>query len=157
MRLSFFKHNTMENIYQESIERVRNGSRFKIDFAKEDFLLDGKYVIREGIFDGHLGIDYNDNPLESIERLYYTYRYSIPTERSESKQFIYFQAVPEEDLTDEDMLYGESRDVAQLQMELCVLMYKMNNSLVWDKFAKGKWFWQSKEYPQLILIKSWFE
>lgn len=145
----------MENIYKESIERVMKGSRFKVDFEKRDFLIDGKYVIKDEIFDGSFGLDYNPNALESIERLYDRYCNSVPSERSESKQFTYFQALPEAELTTDDMLYGEPRDVAQLKLELAVLIYILNGSLVWDKFAKGKWFWQSKEFPTLILLKDW--
>ena len=55
------------------------------------------------------------------------------------------------------MLYGEPRETAQISLELYVLGVILNGSLQWDKFAKDKWFWQSPNVKELVILKEWIE
>ena len=145
----------MANIYQQTIEAVEQGSRFKIDFQHRSLKVDGKYVIKDGEYDGDLGYEETSDPLAKIESLYHQFRHSIPSERSEHKRKQYFRALPEHELEDEDMLYGKHREVAQAELELYILCLILLNKLVWDDFAKGLWFWQSSKEPSLIILKKW--
>ncbi len=145
----------MDNIYKSSVDKVSHGARFRIDFPHRSLKLDGKYIIKDGKYDGELGIDKPDNPLKVITQLFIRYHHSLPSERSESKRHNYFSALPECKLSDEDMLYGEPREVAQIKLELYVLIMILNGWLAWDEFAKGKWFWQSPEVKDLIILKEW--
>lgn len=145
----------MTNIYQETIEAVERGSRFKIDFQYRSLKVDGKYVIKDGKYAGELGIEIPQNPLPKIELLFHQYRHSIPSERSENKRNYYFRALAEHELEDGDMLYGKHREIAQAELELYVLCAILQDKLVWDDFAKGKWFWQSSSDPSLIILKKW--
>lgn len=147
----------MQNIYTESIKKVNQGSRFHINFQKRNLKIDGHYVIKEGEFEGDLGFNPAPDPLSKITNLFSRYLYSIPSERSESKKRKYFYALPEHKLNDDDMLYGESREVAQFKLELYVLMLILTDSLKWDDIAKDKWFWQSPEEKDLIILKEWIE
>ena len=45
-------NNSNINIYQEAIQAVENGASFKIDFQTRSFKLNGKYVIKEGKYEG---------------------------------------------------------------------------------------------------------
>lgn len=149
----------MKNIYQETIQAVRNGAKFKVDFRSRTLKLNGKYIIKDGKFEGELGIELSSNTnefLSQVEELYYRYKHSIPSERSESKSHRYFVTLPERSLSDEDMLYGERRDKAQIELELYILC-QILNGFKWNPEEMGKWFWQSKEDKDLVILRNWIE
>ena len=148
----------MENIWNEAQEKVHNGSTFRIDFTKRNLLIDNKYIIKVGKYEGNLGVDTSmpvNSLIENIEEYYMQYRHSVPSARSESKYRKYFRALPEHKLNEQDMLYGENREIAQLRLELYILISTINGDLVWDEIAKDKWFWQSPTQPSLVILKQW--
>lgn len=147
----------MQTIYYEAIEKVQNGAKFHIDFQQRSLKIDGKYVIKSGEYEGELGLEASTDPLPAITQLFLRYQHSLPSERSDNKRYRYFNALPEHELTDDDMLYGEPRETAQIKLELYVLIMILNGSLRWDEFAKDKWFWQSPNVKDLIILKEWVE
>lgn len=147
----------MNTIYEQALAKVENGSRFRVNFQNRSLKIDGKYVIKDGKYDGELGVELTDSPLEQITQLYTRYQHSLPSERSANKRKCYFKSLPEHLLNDEDMLYGRSREYTQIALELYVLGVILNGSLKWDDFAKGLWFWQSPENKDLILLREWIE
>lgn len=148
----------MDNIYRKSVQAVEVGARFKIDFPARSLKLRGKYIIQNGKYEGALGISLcsEDEFLANVEELYHRYKHSVPSERSEGKSRRYFMALPEKDLSDDDMLYGEHRDKAQIELELYILC-QIINGLKWDSEKMGKWFWQSKVDKDLVILRSWVE
>lgn len=156
MALSAIFFITMNSIYQETLERVSNGARFSVNFEKRTLRVGGKNVIKDGEYEGELGCPEVPNALQEIERLYDRYLHSVPSERSDSKRKRYFRALPEKELSDEDMLYGAPREEAQAELEIFVLCQLLQNALKWDDFAQGLWFWQSERQPSLIMLKKWF-
>lgn len=150
----------MENIWNEAQEKVHDGSTFRINLEKRSLLIDGKYIIKEGQYEGSLGYDTNfpvNALLAMAEEFYWQYRHSVSSARSEAKYRRYFRALPEHELSEEDMLYGENRELAQLRLELYLLIAILNDNLKWDEFAKNKWFWQSKKHSSLVILKKWIE
>ena len=147
----------MQTIYYEAIAKVQNGAKFHIDFQRRSLKIDGKYVIKNGEYEGELGLEATLAPLLTITQLFLRYQHSLPSERSDNKRYRYFNALPEHELTDDDMLYGEPRETAQIKLELYVLIMILNGSLKWDEFAKDKWFWQSPNVKDLIILKEWVE
>ena len=147
----------MYNIYEETIKKVEQGSRFSVNFQQRSLKIDGKYVIKNGKYEGECEIEQDGYSLEIITQLFVRYHHSVPSERSVSKRKNYFIALPEQKLSDEDMLYGEAREVAQIKLELYVLLAIMTGTLNWDDFAKDKWFWQSPYHKDLIMLKDWVE
>ena len=147
----------MKSIYYEAIMKVQNGAKFHIDFPQRSLKINGKYVIKNGEYEGELGIEVSTNPLPVIAQLFLRYQHSLPSERSDNKRYKYFNALPEHELTDDDMFYGEPRETAQIRLELYVLITILNGSLKWDDFAKDKWFWQSPNVKDLIILKEWVE
>ena len=147
----------MQKIFTETITKVGQGARFSICFQKRSLKLNGRFIIKEGKYEGELDFEPSSEPLSEITHLYSRYRHSIPSERSENKRRRYFYALPEHKLSDDDMLYGEPRDIAQIKLELYVLMSILTRSLDWNKIAVGKWFWQSPEEKDLIILKEWIE
>lgn len=148
-----------ENIYQTVLDSIINGARFRIDFKSRTLVVNRKWIINNGVYDGNLRIEKAadiQSFLKEVERLYAWYKHSVPSERSVGKQHLYFKALPESELTDEDMLYGQGREVQQFRLEmyiLCQLIY----GLVWDERQMGKWFWQSKKDKDLVILRDWLE
>ena len=90
----------MNNIYQEAIQAVEEGAKFKVDFQSRSLKLDGKFIIQNGKYEGDLGVSgcSEDDFFTNVEELYHCYKYSVPSERSESKSYQYFMALPERKL-----------------------------------------------------------
>lgn len=146
-------------IYDYAIGQIRNGARFKVLLEERTFILNGKKIIDCGKYEGELGVpEVTINAaLMSIEDFYEAYKHSVPSERSERKRKRYFKALYEHELSDEDMAYGVPRDEAQMILELIVLGYILNGSLVWDEDVMGKWFWQSNKDKDLVILRQWVD
>lgn len=148
----------MDNIYQETVRAVENGARFKVDFQTRSLKVNGKYVIRDGSYEGALGVSHcsEEEFFSEVEELYRRYKHSIPSERSESTSRRYFMALPERELSDDDMLYGERRDKSQIELELFILCQRLGG-FKWNPEKFGRWFWQSKEDKDLVILRQWVE
>jgi len=139
--------------YEEIIESVRNGSKFNISFEERKVRLDGKDV---DISDLGIPVTDLDEALRLIEHHYINYKRSVPSERNDSKGKRYFRADKMNDLSDKELCCNELREVAQVDLELLVLGFIMNGSLIWDnEKMNGTWFWKSRKYPELIILKDW--
>ncbi len=148
----------MKNIYQEAISAVESGANFKVDFALRSLKIDGKHIIKDGEYEGTLGVEpaSENEILTHIEELYLRYKHSMPSERSESKSRRYFMALSEKKLTDEDMMYGERRDKAQIELEL-YLLCQILQGFKWNTETMGNWFWQSSTDKDLVILREWIE
>lgn len=148
----------MNNIYQEAVQAVADGAKFKVDFQSRSLKLDGKYIIQNGKYEGDLGVlnCSEDGFFTNVEELYHCYKHSVPSERSESKSRLYFKALPERELSDDAMMYGERRDKAQIKLELYILCQVLNG-FKWNPETMGKWFWQSKVDRDLVILRNWIE
>lgn len=147
----------MKNIYQESIQAVENGTKFKVDFKTRSFKLNGQYIIQNSQYEGNLGVELCaslDEFLSNVEHLYTRYKHSIPSTMSECKNRKYFKALSDKDLEDEDMLFGVGRDIAQVELELYILC-QIILGIGWDANKMGKWFWQSSKDRDLVILKNW--
>lgn len=145
----------MKTIKEQAIDRVSNGARFVINFQKRTLKVGRRNLIKNGEFKGELGYDTCNEPLQEIERLYIRYKNSVLSERSERKSKTYFRALSEDKISDEDILFGECREISQLKLELFILSQLILDNLNWDDFAEGKWFWQSEVEPSLVILKQW--
>lgn len=143
-------------IYSTAQEAVFNGKKFSIDLKKRSLKVDGKFLIKDGEYEGELYDEDDSIAMDDIypmlDESFYHYQHSVPSERSESKGRLYFRALKEKDLLDEDMLYGMPREIAQFELEMRVLICILDNKLVWDN---NKWFWQSERYKDFIILKEW--
>jgi hypothetical protein len=150
------------SIYLELLERVSDGESFHIDFEKRNMKVGHDYLIKEGEFDESkvLTREYYDMQtiLNKIEELYKEYKYSLPSERSDNKRRKYFKALPMEEITDEQLMVAERREFARAVLEGFVLCMIVGGQLVWnEEIMQGKWFWQSKNDPDLVVLRSWVE
>lgn len=148
----------MKNIYQEATRAVEGGANFRIDFRSRSLWLDGKPVIQDGRYEGELGVPdcSEDAFFPLVEELYRRYKHSVPSQRSESKSRRYFMALPESELEDGDMLYGQHRDTAQFELEYHILC-RIIGGFRWNPATMGKWFWQSEKDKDLVILREWVE
>ena len=148
------------SIFSKGLERVENGERFHIDFEKrtmkigQDKLIDnGEYDVSQTLYDERF--DDSRTLLDKVRELYTTYKLSLPSERSDKKRKKYFKALPIDELTDEQLIYGVRREVAQYVLEAFILCAVLNGDFVWDDEIHGKWFYQDKIEKDLVILKNW--
>lgn len=146
-------------ILEEAFEKVHSGARFHIDFENRTMKVDGKKIIDNGEYDTTKAL-YNPTTdgdvLRVIELMYKDYKYSLPSERSDSKRRKYFKALPVEELSDKQMVIGTPREYAQFLLEGFMLCAIVNGDLKWTE-DMGSWFWQSKSDADLIILRNWVE
>lgn len=133
---------------------VSQGVKCKIDFKKRNLTIGRKRVITEGVVENEYELDeVNADVFGEIEKCYEKYYYSRPSERSEGQQKTYFKAMSYDDMTDEQLICGSSRELAKAELE-----YTMLNHIIrgW-KWCKdyGSWYWKSKKFNTLIILREW--
>lgn len=149
-------------IYEELIKRVSEGESFYVNFKNRALKIGKKFVIADGMYDDSRElITYPHQNAESlldvIDNLYCNYKYSLPSERSDSKRRTYFKALSVNEMNDVQLITGERREVAQARLEGFILCMILNRKLQWDEAKLGKWFYQSKTDPDLVILRSWIE
>lgn len=85
----------------------------------------------------------------TLEALYDRYKHSIPSEDTMHRT-ARFKALPESELTDEDMLYGEPREQVERELEQALRGFVLPDDA-------GTWFWQSKTDRDLVVLRRWTE
>lgn len=149
----------MKTIYDELLERVENGERFSINLESRNLKVGKDYLIKNG--ECEVGrILYGRHPIsikDEIEWLYKDFKYSCPSERSDSKRKGYFKALCVDELTDEQMVCGANREVTQAALEGYILCAILMNHLKWEDLTDQRWFWQSSNDKDLVILKSWIE
>ena len=153
------------SIYLELIERVSGGESFHINFEKRNMKVGKDYLIKDGEFDESTRLLPNFYEIYDlrlafyvIEELYKRYKYSLPSERSDNKRRKYFKALPMEEITDEQLMVAERRECSRAALEGFVLCLIVSGQLVWDEnVMQGKWFWESSNDSDLIILRSWVE
>ena len=154
------------SIYWELLERVESGETFYVDFEKRTIKVGKDYLIKNGEYGAEMSLFGKLYPdpyslhvvLHMIRELYKNYKYSMPSERSDSKRKKYFKALSVDELTDEQLVRGQKRETAQAALEGFILCSIIAGHLVWDEdIMCGKWFYQSANDPDLVMLRSWVE
>lgn len=136
--------------YDQLVIGVRNGGVFHVDFERESVRLNGKEIMNHLPDDWPIVLDDGENVLEEVERLYAEYRNSMPCKTERGK---YFKARSAEEMTAEEMIRGEDREVARAKLEGYICCVKAIG--MFPDFPG--WFWQSKNDPTLIILKKWVQ
>lgn len=158
------------SIYTDLIDAVSNGKKFKVDLINKSLWINKKQIIKEGeivyeqdkskelIKKWDLALDFanmslDENPWSCIETLYKEYKHSVPRENSNKRS--YFKALSVDELTDADLAFHESRDLLQAKLEGYVLLGSLKGWIKWE--FGDRWFWQSEEDENLVIIRNWIE
>ena len=148
------------SIFMKGLEQVENGEKFHINFEQRTMKIGQHKVIDNGNYDVSQTLydeDF-DNPmllLDKIRELYVAYKLSLPSERSDKKHKKYFKALLIDELTDEQLLYGARREIAQYMLESFILCAILKGDFVWNDEIHGKWFYQDKLEQDLVILKNW--
>jgi hypothetical protein len=150
------------SIYLEMYEKVTNGESFHIDFEKRTMKVGGQIIIDNGEYDASKALyegkcDNLNDILDEIREYYADYKYSLPSERNDNKRKKYFKALPVDELTDEQMMFGKPREVAQYALEALILCMIVRGDFVWDEKVLGNWFWQDEFDQDLVILRRWVE
>lgn len=145
-------------IYSELMQRVDSGETFYIDFEKRNMKVGKDFLIKGGEYaEGRvLSCKPTMDVMQIIEELYQTYKHSLPSERSDGKRKKYFKALSIDELTDRQLMTAVRREGAQARLEGFILCMILNGYLKWTE-DMGKWFYQSKKDPDLVILRSWIE
>ena len=151
-------------IYEELIKRVAEGEPFYINFKNKSLKISNQFVVTDGVYDTSRELISDIECcadikclLAFIDGLYRYYKYSLPSERNDSKRRQYFKALSADKLTDKQMAIGMNREVARAQLEGFILCMIVNGTFAWNEAEMGKWFYQSKTDPDLVILRSWIE
>lgn len=146
-------------IYEELVQRVNDGENFYIDFKTQTLKVGKQKLVCCGEYDNsrRLSQATDGDIMSAIEMLYANYKHSMPSERSDRKYRKYFKALSVDELTDAQLACGESRDVAQAKLEGYLLCSVLDGKFVWDEEKMGKWFYQSVNDPDLVILRDWVE
>ena len=146
-------------IYEELIQRVYDGETFRIDFEKRTMKVGKTILIKNGEYDttrnliGRPTMDV----MNIIDELYHRYKYSLPSERHDYKRKHYFKTLSLDDMTDDRLFVAGHREVEQARLEGFILCSVLNKTLEWNESTMGKWFYQSKRDPDLVILRKWIE
>ena len=148
-------------IYEELVQRVSDGETFYINFKNRSMKIGKKFLIADGVYDeGRELINCNcantAEVLSEIEKLYANYKHSLPSERSDSKRRKYFKALSIEEIPDDKLMVAARRETAQAKLEGFILCVVLNGQFQWTE-ELGKWFYQSKNDPDLVILRNWIE
>lgn len=146
-------------IYEELIQRVYEGESFRIDFEQRTMKVGKEFLIKNGEYDAgrHLIGKQTMDATDIIDELYTRYKYSLPSERHDGKRKHYFKTLSLDDMTDDKLFVARPREVEQARLEGFILCSVLNKTLTWDENKMGKWFWQSKNDPDLVILRKWIE
>lgn len=143
---------------------VKCGDKFYVGLQNRSLAINGHYLIKDGqvtesdmILSKWHKEDWPEKKLFYVlEYKYNFYKHSVPSERSESHRRSYFKALPEKDLADIDMMYGQSREFARYELESFLLAMIMCGAFEW-KNEWGSWFWQSQNDKDFVILRKWIE
>lgn len=152
-------------IYEELVQKVSGGETFYIDFEKRIIKIGKNFLVKNGEYDTSKRLFHKEDDaflpidllLGSINVLYASYKYSLPSERSDKKRRTYFKALSMDEIPDCRLMAAERREIAQAKLEGFILCMILENRFVWDEKVMGKWFWQSKGYDDLVILRKWIE
>ena len=149
MRFSKTKGYTDLIFFDQKKKKISNGKVILMDNGKiiPQKLTIGDFEI-ELTEDMELLREISTNPYEELEELYVNYKYSIP-EPYDSYARCNFRALNINELSLNDMMKGEKRQLARIKLETFVMF----NKFPWEN--EKHHYWQSKNDADLVLFKEW--
>lgn len=142
-------------IYEQLINAAEQGKSVLINLNTKSARINGKQVVKDGVYDGDYGITLN-KPKEMVEFLFENYFYSYPSTKG-CKKKSFFIAQEFEKLTDKQLATGEDRVVAQVKLEAYILgLILLGCPFSAFDTDEKHWFWQSSNNKKLIIQREWF-
>ena len=97
-----------------------------------------------------------DTPLlQEFARNFLRFQHSSPC-TTNRKRFRYFEPLKEEDLTDDEVIYGYDREKAYSELMTSFKVCRIAGEF--DKFfVNKKLYWQSKTMTKIVIMKKWLD
>lgn len=130
----------------EFVAIVYGGDPFRIKLETSECWVAGQRVTE---FDWN-GLDKYGTVFEALDHFYEKYKNSTPRKNDHRS---YFKARSADEMTLGELARGEDRETARAMLEGYVLWAKVNGMFP----PIDGWFYQSKNDPDLIILKSWVE
>lgn len=142
---------------KELYDKVSQGAPFYVNFKKRTVRVGKKaYDIKDIEWDKDLSDLSEKDILDILTAAYEAYKHSVPSERSDSHRKSYFKALPYEELSDDDILYGAPREFSRFTLEISFLIAVSSGKLKWNN-EWGTWFWQSPDDKDFVILREWVE
>lgn len=95
--------------------------------------------------------------IEILEYLYDQYNNSYPSE-SDDKKRSYFKAKKADELTDKQLAENSCRTHTKALLESWILLSSVFGTIDCEVlFENNHWFWQSKRYPEFVILREWID
>lgn len=154
------------NLFDYVVEQSQQGKKIKVDLKNGTLKVNNSTLVENCILNYNklkarniteiLTIEHIENPKDKIEELYEEFATSIPSkETAQDEIFGYFEANKMKDLSIQDMLNGTNRVQAKAKLETYILYCKMFNLFQFDN--KKHYYWKSKKFRKLIILREWIE
>lgn len=150
---------TDNDLFTDTMAAVARGARAVVSLKRHSLSVDGRALIADGLWQGQLGVPVvdEDTALAMIEQAFADYERSVPLHDGHDHSR-WFAALDEDQLTDCDLVTGHERPLARCRLELLTLSLIVNGSLTPDGTQmQGRWFWQSKAHPRLVILTQWLK
>ena len=134
------------DVYQYCINSVKDGKRVHINMEAKTIKVNREVIFNDGKTDYDTAINKQD-----MNELYENYKVSLPG-RSSLCNRPYFKAKRTCKMTDTEMIIGEDRDIAQVQLEAYLLLAFYYGIEQWDN--PFHWYMQMKD-KGFIILKNW--
>lgn len=123
--------------YETFLQKVESGCRYRIDLLNKTLKINGK-TVKFDRFSGNW---------QTAEELYAKFKYSAPCEHSNGNT-PYFKALRYEDISDNELVFNENRNITQAMLEGYLLMADME----WQN--NEHWFRKGTD-EDFIVLKDW--
>lgn len=146
-----------DDILTKALRAVVDGRHVTVSLTRRSITVDGVALVDAGRWEGSLGVSAVDEStaLSAIESAYAAYESSVP-DFDDVPSSRWFHARSVDELSDSELVTGDDRSVARCRLEVLTLAYILNGSLRADgPLMRGKWFWQSRKYRDLVLLTEW--
>ena len=148
---------SQKSIYDQAIEAAEQHIAVEVSLTSHSLCIGGEPVVDGGRWQGDLGVTVVDeaHALEMVEELFAAYQASAPDTGSSCRSR-WFYVRRADEMTDQELSMGCERSVARCRLEVTTLALILNGSLSKSgPQMQGKWFWQSKTHPRLVLLAEW--
>jgi len=124
-----------------------------IDLKNKFAIENGEYLILNGKILNQAIASIQTITEQLLNQLYHNYKHSVPNYDDNCQQdSMYFRALDITELSDTDLKNNIPRDKARTALELAILVGYIRGDLIFDR---SKWFWQSKEEPDFMILRKW--
>ena len=144
------------SVFIDLIEAINCGKKVHINLVEKTVKINGNEIIldeKELIELNDINMIFATQPWDIVEELYSNFKRSVPSATTKTNKS-YFHADSVEDLTDDEIAFNMSRDLAQILLEGYILLAGLSGWLQWQN--DKHWFYQGTD-PECVVLREWIE